>query len=76
VASSCWLLGGLLCAFPRLISRNSVARNSPRKMPANVPNVVRRVASVVAVVLVRVVVAVTGSGVSVEVVKLVSVNAE
>lgn len=45
-------------------------------MPASVPNVVMRVASVVAVVLVRVVVAVTGSGVCVEVVKLVSVYAE
>ena len=60
----------------RLSSRNSVARNNPKKIPANVPNVVRRVASVVAVVLVTVNSAVTGSGVSVEVVKLVSVNAE
>ena len=42
-------------------------------MPASVPNVVARVVSVVAVVLVTVVVAVTGWGVSVDVVKLVSV---
>lgn len=45
-------------------------------MPANVPNVVTRVWSVVAVVLVTVVVAVSGSGVCVEVVKLVSVKNE
>lgn len=71
LSASCWLVDEF-----RLISRNRVARNRPKKMPANVPNVVTRVASVVAVVLVSVVVEVTGWGVSVEVAKLVSVNAE
>jgi hypothetical protein len=66
----------MLGLFPRLSSINRLARNSPRKMPANIPSVVMRVASVVAVLLVTVVVAVTGSGVCVEVTNVVAVNIE
>ena len=61
---------------PRLIKRNTAARNSPAKIPVNALSVVTSVVSVVAVVLVNVDTAVTASGVSVEVVKLVSVKAE
>lgn len=61
---------------PRLIRRNTAARNSPAKMPVNALSVVTSVVSVVVVILVNVDIAVTASGVSVEVVKLVSVKAE
>jgi uncharacterized membrane protein YGL010W len=61
---------------PRLIRRNTAARNSPAKIPVNALSVVTIVVSVVVVILVNVDIAVTASGVSVEVVKLVSVKAE
>jgi hypothetical protein len=63
----------LLDEVPRLIRRNNVATNSPAKIPIIALSVVTSVVSVVVVILVNVDIAVTGSGVSVEVVKLVSV---
>lgn len=67
------LLDWLFDEVPRLIRRNTAARNSPAKIPLNAPSVVTSVVSVVVVRLVNVDIAVTASGVSVEVVKLVSV---
>ena len=59
-----------------LISKNRVARNNAAKITVNAPNRVSIVVSVVDVVLVKVVVAVIGGGVSVRVVKLVCVMVE
>lgn len=70
------LLDWLFDEVPRLIRRNIAARNSPAKIPVNTLSVVTSVASVVVVILVNVDIAVTASGVSVEVEKLVSVKAE
>jgi hypothetical protein len=70
------LLDWLFDELPCLIRRNTAARNSPAKMPVNALSVVTSVVSVVVVILVNVDIAVTASGVSVEVVKLVSVKAE
>ena len=67
------LFDWLLDVVPRLIRRNSAATNSPAKIPVNAPSVVASVVSVVVVILVNVDIAVTASGISVEVVKLVSV---
>jgi cell division septal protein FtsQ len=55
---------------------NRLARNNPKKIPASMPSVVMRVASFATVLLVTVVVAVIGSGVSVDVMKVVAVNIE
>jgi hypothetical protein len=70
------LLDWLLDELPRLIRRNTAAMNSPAKIPVNALSVVTSVVSVVVVILVNVDIAVTASGISVEVVKLVSVKAE
>ena len=70
------LLDWLFDEAPRLIMRNTAARNSPARIPVNALSVVTSVVSVVVVVLVNVDIAVTASGVCVEVVKLVSVKAE
>ena len=59
-----------------LISKNSVARNNAAKITVNAPNRVSVAVSVVDVVLVKVVVAVIGGGVSVKVAKLVCVMVE
>jgi hypothetical protein len=59
-----------------LISKNRVARNNAAKIAVNAPNRVSIVVSVVDVVLVKVVVAVIGGGVSVKVAKLVCVMVE
>jgi hypothetical protein len=70
------LLDWLFDEVPRLIRRNTAARNSPAKIPVRALNVVTSVVSVVVVMLVNVDIAVIASGVSVEVEKLVSVKAE
>jgi hypothetical protein len=67
------LLDWLLDEVPRLISRNTATRNSPAKIAVIALSVVTSVVSVVVVILVNVDIAVIASGVSVEVVKLVSV---
>jgi len=59
-----------------LISKNRVARNNAAKITVKAPNRVSIVVSVVDVVLVKVVVAVIGRGVSVKVAKLVCVMVE
>lgn len=50
-----WLFGDV----PRLIMRNTAARNSPAKIPVNALSVVTSVVSVVVVMLVNVDIAVT-----------------
>ena len=67
------LLDWLLDEVPRLISRNTATRNSPAKIAVIALSVVTSVVSVVVVMLVNVDIAVIASGVSVEVVKRVSV---
>jgi hypothetical protein len=67
------LLDWLFNDVPRLIRRNTTTRNSPAKIAVIPLSVVTSVVSVVVVVLVNVDIAVIASGVSVEVVKLVSV---
>jgi hypothetical protein len=67
------LLDWLFDDVRRLIRRNTNTRNSPAKIAVIPLSVVTSVVSVVVVMLVNVDIAVIASGVSVEVVKLVSV---